>query len=267
MATMRGNLGQTAKVLFAMAFTDGTGLATDPTGTPVLTVYYVNPNGSLSSVATLNLAKLMGVTGFWGAFQDISNVATWPAGDYQLSCSPTIAGIVTTLTDTFEIDPAALGASGGFISGAYCSEAQVRLVTTALSNVAQAPPATIIEMAVRASRHIDMRLRARYVVPFVPTYDDGIVLLAIELAAGYTLRNVQGERGNLNALGETLIAAVEEELADIANGITLLSVLVRTDNPDGMPGMLSSSLDRSPTISVTANTTDSTGDSPMKDFV
>lgn len=246
MATTRANRGQTAKMFFGVAFTDATGAAVDPSGTPTIQVLYVDPAGSLTSKATLNLSKQLAITGFWGAFLDVSNGTNYPAGDYQVVSTPTVSAIATVLTDTFEIDDAPVGASGGFIAGAYASEAQIRGVAKVLLSSTAVAQSIVLQKAVEAAREIDGRLRVKYVVPFSATYDDTIVLLNMWLGAAYSLENVQGQKGNENTLARTLHARVDEVIADILSGARVLSVAQRPDSPDGSTttGSSSSTEDR-----------------------
>lgn len=235
MATTRASKGQTAKVFFGVAFTDATGAAVDPSGTPTLKVFYVEPAGSLTLKATLNLTIQGAITGSWGAFLDISNYTTYPAGDYQIVVNATVSAIATILTDTFEIDESATSISGGFIAGAYCSEAQVRAVTTMLgtSVVAAFSSLEVVEKANFAARELDGRLRAKYVVPFSSPYDDTIVLINMWLATAWLLEGKQGQTGNRNEMAATVRARAEEWIEDILNGSITLSVAPRTDSADG----------------------------------
>jgi len=259
MATTRAWKGQTSKVLFAVAFTDATGAAADPTGTPTLKVYLVEAAGTLTLKATLNIAKLVATTGLWGAFQDISNATTWPAGDYQLVGNATIGGVASIVTDTFEVDDSPTSPTAGFASGAYCSEQQVRDVSAILIPGVTTPTAVVLNAIQRASRFIDLKLGGLYVVPFTPTYNDGIVLVCIWLGAGYTFENLQGQRGNTNELGATLIARAEMELADLALGKPVLP-LPLNDAGGGAGSVIVSSADRSPAFSVTDD------NSPLKGY-
>lgn len=234
MATTRGRKGQTAKVFFGVSFTDGTGLAVDPTGTPQLRVYQVAE--PLVLKATLTLTKQAAITGFWGAFLDISNGTTYPAGDYQVLATPTVSGIATVLTDTFEIDDAATLPDSGVLAGAYCSEAQVRAWTKAVAGVADISSGLIAEKAAWAAREIDASLRGLYAVPFAgPPYDDLVVLLNIWLAVANALEQEQGSRGNTNDLGTNLRSRVFEKLADLLSGEAVLSAaLLATTIPDAV---------------------------------
>jgi len=231
MATTRASKGQTAKVFFPVSFADSTGAAVDPTGSPTLKVEYVDPAGTLTLKATLSLTQQGGIVGFWGAFLDVSNYTTYPAGDYGLVVQATVSGTATVLTDSFEIDESATSISGGFIAGAYCSEAQVRAVTTLLGTGVSGSfgSGEIVEKANLAAREIDGRLRAAYVVPFTSPYDDTIVLLNMWLATAWLLEGKQGQNGNLNAMAETVRARAESWIEDILNKTIALTVAPRTD--------------------------------------
>jgi hypothetical protein len=110
------------------------------------------------------------------------------------------------------------------------------------------PSLVILNAAWRASRYIDLKLGGLYVVPFTPTYNDGIVLLTIWLAAGYAFENLQGQRGNINELGATLIARADGELADLALGKPMLPLTLSADVQSG--AITISSEDRTPAFSV-----------------
>lgn len=260
MATTRGVLGQAPKVLFALSFADPvTGAATDPTGMPTVKVYLVLDDGTLDLKATLPLAKLQGITGWWGASQDISDTSTWPAGDYQLVAEAVVSAMNVTYTDTFEIDETALGAVGAFIAGAYCTEAQARGHATALESVTAYPTTMFTKAAVDAAAEINMDLSAIYAVPFAAPYPDTVILLASWLTASNVLATAQSQRGNMNERAAALRAMYDAAIADIYAGLIVIDALPATSTDTGS-GILSSSLDYTPGLSIRED------DSPLSRF-
>lgn len=244
MATTRARKGQTEKVFLGTQFTDSTGAAIDPTGTPTVKVFRVEAAGSLTLVATLNCTKQASLTGFYGAFLDVAVIATYPAGDYALRWEGVVSGITSASPDYFEIDDAATLPDTGVLAGAYCSEAQVRAWTKAVESVVDIGSGAVAEKAAWAAREIDGRLRAYYTVPFAgPAFDDTIVLLNIWLAAANCLESVTGSRGNVNELGAELRERADARLADIIAGRMPLSVAPRTDIADGNAAAQSSTED------------------------
>jgi len=247
-ATVRASKGQAAKLPLTVQFSDATGAALDPTGTPTVTVFYVDPAGSLVSKAVLNASKQGGLTGFYGTFLDVSNFTTYPAGDYVVRWSGVVSAITTAGVDFFEIDEAPSASAGTVVTGAYCTEAQVRDWAQPLENLDAITSPKAVQKIAYAANVIDGKLRASYTVPFSgPPYDTVIVMLNIWLAGAYLLEDRQAQMGNTNTLGATLSERVDEWIADILSGAVALSVAPRTDSPTGVDMSQSSTLDSTDT--------------------
>lgn len=238
----RGARGQTELIPITIQFSKGDGTAIDPTGSVELRVYY-SAAGVLVLKATLAPVKQASLTGFYGAFLDVSAVATFPAGDYVLRWAATVDGVAAAAQDTLEIGEAASIPGTGAASGAYCSESEIRDWTQPLEDVANVSSALISEMAARGADRIDARLRGMYVVPFTAAYDHFIVQLNIWIAASYLLENRQGQAGNLNDLARQLAERFDEEIARILSGEIVLTVDPRTDTPSGQDSSSASSTD------------------------
>lgn len=225
----QGAVGQAAAVIVAAQYLDDDSQPVTPTA-PQVKIVGASPPAVL---ATLTPAESLGLTGFMVALLDVSNVATWPAGQYVVRWTGTTSGKVTSTVDTLQLVPSAAFATAGMVGGSYTTEERIRSVDKALRDEKLLAPAVALE-ASRAADYINGRLGAIYAVPFAAPVDPFVVLLNDWKAAAMLLDEYYGENGNRGLHAVDLHKWVDDCIEWLLEGAGTLTVPPTTEPVGGI---------------------------------
>lgn len=225
----QGAVGQAAAVIVAAQYLDDDSQPVTPTSPQVKIVGGATP----AVLATLTPAESLGLTGFMVALLDVSNVLTWPAGQYVVRWTGVTSGKVTSTVDTLQLVPSAAFATSGMVGGSYTTEERIRSVDKALRDERLESPAVALAAA-NGADYLNGRLGVIFSVPFASPVDPFIVLLNDWKAAAILLDEYYGENGNRGLHAVDLHKWVDDCIEWLLEGEATLNVDPLTEPVGGI---------------------------------
>jgi len=222
----QGAVGQAAPIVIASQYLDDDAQPATPTS-PQIKIMGGNP---VAVLATLTPVEALGLTGFMLADLDVSDLNSWPSGQYVVRWTGVTSGKPTSSVDTLQLVPSAAFATTGTVGTSYTTEERIRAVDKALSDPTLDSSAVALE-ATRGADYINGRLGGIYTVPFVAPFDPILVLMNDWKAAALLLDRYYGENGNRGLHAVDLHAWVDKWLDAILAGeivIPTVPVVVET---------------------------------------